>query len=807
MNLTARASRKTVPFLALMGTLAAASLAQASVAVTDPGSRRVRNNGSGDYRGTLGYDLMVGSADVQVTDLGMWDGPGNQDTSDDGEVGDGLEQSAVVGIYRIEGRELVAQATVPAGDEGELEGEFRYVSLDQPVTLKAGETYRIVSGVDHGGNAFHDYRGGRENPSFTEHFMVGRTVYHHTHGAHDRLVFPNGRRAGGAYLGPNFRYEGGGAFEKPEATEEPTDRLKAAESLPGEVALADGFEDFTGGLPRGWTAPAGMGTPAAVVSPGAGYSGHALELTYDRVIQQAAPFEGLTYTLPEPADRVALAFDFKLLAGSSRHPSLEVFTLSPDSSEPTQLHLGFLGDRLRQYGGLLNGRVNVPIRSGDHPLINAPWYRIRLVIDRESEGIDIYLSRPDQPELSEQPIATVPANSVGKPISAIRFRVPVSSNSCWIDNLVIRTGSEIPAPDEPADQVQLSDGYQLWTGDTFPHSFADIDYPQGIEYSIVNSRGRDWHWYHGPSIEAHNGKLYASWGANPHGENQPGEVVLYNTSSDGGKTWSEAKILAPGDGKGGTEYSNSHGTLLSHNGKLWGFFQHWAGGWDNPLSTEAFLYDQDAHAWESKGIVATQGWPLDRPKRTANGDWVMGVSGFKMWRPAAMVSNGDNLLEWDTIAIPTGGEKRRFPETSLIVDGNDVWSITRWADRHRALVSTSSDGGRTWAEAQHSNLPMDTSKPDSGTLSTGQWYTVINIRDRDALMIAVGKPGEKGFSKLYKVRYGSPPTEHGYDGQAFPRRYCYPYSVEHNGKLYVTYSVALRDIEVAIIPIESLKAD
>ncbi len=503
-----------------------------------------------------------------------------------------------------------------------------------------------------------------------------------------------------------------------------------------------------------------------------------------------------------------MSFDYKPSAWHVNSPSLEVFSLGADSTEPTQLHLRVHRNRLQQYGGIQIGWVDLPTgeRESGQRITDAPWYRVSFVIDRNAEGIDVYISRPNQPELPEQSVATIPVHRMGEPIAAIRFGMAaLRSNSCLIDNLEIRTGDEIPAPGEPKLKPDLSKGFQLWTGETFPRSFDEIDYPEDIKHHIIYPRVKPWTWYHGTSIEFHKGKLYASWAANDKSENQPGEVVLVSESSDSGKTWSEAKVLAPGDGKGGTEYSNSHGTLLSHDGKLWGFFQHWAGGWDNPLATEAFLLNEETGEWESQGVVARQGWPLDRPKKTADGNWVMGVSGFKMWRPGAMVSDGDNLLKWDTVAIPTEGEMR-FPETSLIVDGNNVWSISRWGS-DSPMVSTSSDGGRTWAMAQRGNLPMAGSKPDSGTLSTGQWFIVINMKDRDALIIAVGKPGEHGVSKLYKVRYGSPPMEFGYDGPSHPGEYAYPYSVEHDGKLYVTYSVNKADCEVAIIPIESLKAD
>ena len=798
---------------AALGATAAAD----SVLVTDPGGRRVRNNGSGDYEGALGYDFQVGSADARVTHLGVWDGPGNEDNPDAGEAGDGLEHSAIVGIYRVSDQELIAEATVPAGAEGQVVGEFRYVSLDEPVTLSADGVYRIVMGVDRGGNAFRNYIGGGDPaPTVSEHFAVGNVSYFNTRGSANQLLFVNHQTVGSIYVGPNFRYTGGGAILPPDVTEQPGDRLADAESRPGRLIVAEGFENGSGqDLPDGWTLePAtGSGVLTAVEEFGAGNAGRALKISHKPRERKQDAFGGLTYRFAEPADRIALAFDFKAVIGYGPPPALEIYTLGPDSTEPTQLHLRIRNVGLEQYGGIHLGWVRIPYTPWPEGqlALTEPWYRVRLVIDRNAQAIEVYLSEPDSPELPSPPVAVVPANGIGDSIAAIRFAAssrPI--NYAWIDNLTVHVGGEITTPGtsaaagEPELKPDLSEGHQLWTGETFPRSFGDIHYPQGIAYHLIQERTRPWHWFHGTAIEAHEGELYASWGANAGGENRPGEVVLFSTSSDGGKTWSEAEILADGDGKGGTEYSNSHGTLLSHDGRLWGFFQHWAGGWDNPLSTEAFILNEETAEWESKGIVATQGWPLDRPKQTANGDWIMGVSGFRMQRPGVMVSDGDNLLKWNTVAIPTG-RNQRFPETSVIVDGNDVTSITRWNDG-RALVSTSSDGGQTWADARPSNLPMVWSKPDSGVLSTGQWFVIVNMQDRDALMIAVGKPGEKGVSKLYKVRYGAPPTRFDPTGPPRGGHYAYPYAMEHDGKLYVSYSVNKADVEVAIIPIDSLKA-
>jgi hypothetical protein len=93
----------------------------------------------------------------------------------------------------------------------------------------------------------------------------------------------------------------------------------------------------------------------------------------------------------------------------------------------------------------------------------------------------------------------------------------------------------------------------------------------------------------------------------------------------------------------------------------------------------------------------------------------------------------------------------------VIVHGNRVTSISRYGGKADALTATSEDYGRTWAEMRPSNLPMTTSKPIAGTLSTGQRYLVCTTtadsgKRRAPLTIAVGKPGETLFSKVFIIR-------------------------------------------------------
>jgi hypothetical protein len=121
----------------------------------------------------------------------------------------------------------------------------------------------------------------------------------------------------------------------------------------------------------------------------------------------------------------------------------------------------------------------------------------------------------------------------------------------------------------------------------------------------------------------------------------------------------------------------------------------------------------------------------------------------------------------------------------------------------------SEDNGRTWTPAAPSNLPMATSKPYAGILSTGQRYLVCTITAdsggrRSPLTIAVSRPGESAFSKVFVVRTslleGTPGVS------AANADFSYPYAVEHEGRLYIGYTHKSHAAnELAVIPIGKLQ--
>src|SRR5690606_23136521 len=91
-------------------------------------------------------------------------------------------------------------------------------------------------------------------------------------------------------------------------------------------------------------------------------------------------------------------------------------------------------------------------------------------------------------------------------------------------------------------------------------------------------------------------------------------------------------------------------------------------------------------------------------------------------------------------------------------------------------------------------------------LSTGQRYLVFNYRDprsrRGNLVIGVGRPGSDKLSLIRTIRQGVPPVQ--LVGECKEPQWSYPYAVEHDGALYVTYSISKEDCALTIIPLSTL---
>ncbi len=351
----------------------------------------------------------------------------------------------------------------------------------------------------------------------------------------------------------------------------------------------------------------------------------------------------------------------------------------------------------------------------------------------------------------------------------------------------------------------------------------DLPVLAGVEFNVIKKHEPDvdgYPWLHGVGLAWHKGKLYASFGHNRGAENTATEEARGRVSVDGGRTWGE--VFTIDVGTDAPDLGVSHGVFLSHGGTLWAFHGAFYGKMGR-IHTRAYVLDEAHGRWLPKGVVVKDGfWALNQPVRMNDGNWIMsgicaGSFSEKVLNPPAVaISRGDDFTRWDLVKIPTAPGVAMWGESAVIVEGTRVVNIARYGDRAEALVSVSTDYGRTWTPSAPGNLPMATSKPAAGVLSTGQRYLVCTTtadsgKRRSPLTIAVSRSGEDVFSKVFTIRPAVFPAG---PGESTPRAaLSYPCATEYQGNLYVGYSNSggrggnHNSAELAVIPISSLRIE
>ena len=372
------------------------------------------------------------------------------------------------------------------------------------------------------------------------------------------------------------------------------------------------------------------------------------------------------------------------------------------------------------------------------------------------------------------------------------------------------------APTIPAAEV-----FRLWSGPEPLPTAAEIPVLAGVEFHVVKKWEPEmdgYQWLHGVGLAWHKGKLYASFGHNRGAENTPGETAHGRVSADGGRTWGD--LFLRNTEAEGAEFAVSHGVFLSHRDTLWAFDGAFSGRMER-IHTRAFALDETTGRWQPRGVVVEGGfWPLNPPVRMDDGHWIMpGISARQSADkesnpPAVAISYGEDFTKWDLVVIPVPTGMKVWGESGIIVDGARVLSIARYGAKPLTLAAVSEDHGRTWTTAAETNLPMATSKPCVGMLSNGQHYLIDTTTGdtgarRSPLTIAVSRPGETTFSKVWVIRRSLFPEGPGESHRS--TGLSYPCATEHEGRLYVGYSnngPARRgnqnSAELAIIPIEKL---
>ena len=547
-------------------------------------------------------------------------------------------------------------------------------------------------------------------------------------------------------------------------------------------------------------------------TPGLGVAGQALVLDGESLLELAdsARLSSEAFTISVWFNPYELTGGQQVLAGKNRYSHKErqwSLTLEPD---------GRLKAYLQQAGW--------STISCAEPLTAGAWHYAVLVVDAGRAAL--FLN--------------------GKPVGEVKLQTPIAATDApvtlggiWdangvrqafhgaLDEFTHQAGAvsaeKIAASYRPVSAMHElpklpAAAWPLWdTAQTLPKA-AELPQVEGARFHVLKKARPDTdgcNFTLGVGLAWHKGSLYASYAYNKGTENTPTEEAHVRVSRDGGRTWEAPVVMDAGEDDLGV----SHGVFLSHGGKLWAFMGafHAHTRLYHRVHTRAYLLNETTGAWEPQGPVLNGGfWPMQEPQKMADGNWIMaglrigGQYGEAGNLPAVALSKGDDFTKWDLVVLPVEPALGSiWGESTVIVEAGRILNISRYGKKALALLSQSEDHGRSWTPTAPANLPMATSKPYAGILSTGQRYLVCTTTAdtggaRAPLTIAVGRPGEALLSKVFLVRRSV--FAEGPGVSAPNADFSYPYAVEHEGHLYIGYTHKSHMAnEVAVVPVASLK--
>lgn len=318
-----------------------------------------------------------------------------------------------------------------------------------------------------------------------------------------------------------------------------------------------------------------------------------------------------------------------------------------------------------------------------------------------------------------------------------------------------------------------------------------------------------YHYLHEATIAWHKDRFYLGWANHRTREDNNRNEIIRGCTSFDGLHWSKPEIWVPIPAPQSGAESLNHPLLFSHEGELYGFFVAWH---EDYPTTELYILDQKGRWQYQPGCDIPRFLPFCVPQLLSDGNWAIGGENY-WFESAVAISKGNDLTKWEVVNA-TRPEKFRllFPESALVNQDDRLLLISRTNNTLTAPVSESRDCGRTWSPLCLSNFPIAPSQPFSGRLSTGQNYLITNSLEEKRALLTIAVTGPEGgmFRRIFKLRHQQWPARRlwgGYgdgSGVGMPTEWSYPSAIEHEGKLYVTYTQGKEDCVLSIIPVEVL---
>lgn len=374
-------------------------------------------------------------------------------------------------------------------------------------------------------------------------------------------------------------------------------------------------------------------------------------------------------------------------------------------------------------------------------------------------------------------------------------------------------------PDEPDISVVPYDQrtFSFQVGNLFNQSNTDtlgLKEAAGTEtVTVWKAQNSGDHYCNGVCLAAYKDKLYCQWQSSKTDEDSADTHVMYAVSSDGGRTWSDAKVLAQNIGDG---YCTSGGWLATEN-QLVAYINFW----DNSLSVTGgwtyYITSQDGEKWTvPKQVTMADGKPLsgvfEQDPHVLSTGRIINAAHFQSGLFVCPIYTDDpsGVAGWkksDFNATGNGTQSVEL-EPSIFVqsDGTLCMIFRDQSGSYKKLISYSFDDGATWSKVQKTDMPDARTKQSAGNLSDGTAFMAgcpVNNSLRSPLAITLSADG-KNFTQAFLLRSNSSDPALVYEGKAKRLGFHYCKSLVAGGYLYVGYATNKEAVEITIVPEASL---
>lgn len=304
-----------------------------------------------------------------------------------------------------------------------------------------------------------------------------------------------------------------------------------------------------------------------------------------------------------------------------------------------------------------------------------------------------------------------------------------------------------------SDEDIRLDGMLPYAGPFAAFDLSSLRRSDAVRTYDVHVPTDDYAFLHEAAVIEYHGVLFASWYNNPRFELNGRTPIRERRSADGGRTWSDVKVIAD-DPSGKILYCPPVYGICDDT--LYLLMNEMVSA-DHIHALDLYVYNETTDAFEmlwSRPIpfkLNTNVTVLPNGKLMLSGR-VAELDGFPN-TPAVLISDSGKIdAEWRLVYIrPDGclpdGSKLVHPEISPVLCGGRIYMFCRDDERNVPLVYLSGDNGESWTGPYTHDIPFSSSKIYSGTMPDGRSYLIGNLYpSRTKLVCLFADPGTVRFT-------------------------------------------------------------